>query len=368
MAGLPRPNPLREIFADLFSYVLLLRSAGAEHPPAPNVVRERIDGLIAEQERRVRAGEASWDSYRHALFAVLAWVDETVLTSSWSYRNEWRHLMLGTFQTLNAGREFFVRLEQIPAAALDVKEIYFLCLSLGFEGQYALADKPEPLLEHRRRLYRDIARNAEVQRERIFPEAYALARPTARPERKRIGLAWFSLALLVPAIVFGIYWYLLHRQTADLVALLNVPATSLRVRAKTLVELLQERGIRAEQAARGVVITLPNVLFTLNSAQLVDEGQRQIKAVAEALQQHAAGVPVLVEGHASREKATPEETNQRLSEDRAANVVAVLKGFGLRNERVSAKGFGSTSPAATNDTEDGRARNRRVEIIAENVK
>lgn len=368
-AGPPRrPNPLRDIFADLISYVLLFRSVCGETRSAPTAVRERIDGLIAEQERRVKAGEVSWEAYRHGLFAVLSWVDEVVLNSPWPSRNEWRHLMLGSFDTLNAGKEFFTRLEEIPAASVDVKEIYFLCLSLGFEGKYAFGEKPEQLREYRHRLYRDIAAKAEPRRERLFPEAYERAKGPARVERKRIAAAWFGLAILIPVLLFGVYWYLLHRQTADLLARLATPTATPITQARTLVQLLRDRRIQAEQAGRGVVITLSSVLFTLNSAQLGEEGQRQIREVAAALQQHAAGVPVLVEGHASREKSTPEETNQRLSEDRATNVVALLKEAGLRNERVAAKGFGSKSPVATNDTEEGRAKNRRVEIIVENVK
>lgn len=365
------PNPLRDVFADLISYVLLFRAICGERPPAPATVRERIEGLIAEQERRVKAGEAPWDSYRQGLFAVLSWVDEAVLNSAWPSRNEWRHLMLTSFGTLNAGKEFFPRLEEIPAASLDVKEIFFLCLSLGFEGKYALGEKIDldQLREYRRRLYRDIAPRAEVRRERIFPEAYAQAR-APRAERKTIGAVWFGLALLVPALLFGVYWYLLHGQAANLFARLATPTAPTVSRARTLVELLRDRGIQAEQAPRGVLITLPGVLFTLNSAQLSPEGRRQITEVAAALQEHAPGVPVLVEGHASFERATPEETNQRLSQERAINVVALLKEAGLRNERVTARGFGSTSPAkgASNDTEEGRAKNRRVEIIVENVK
>lgn len=370
MGALRTPNPLRDIFADLISYVLLFRATCGERPLAPSTVRERIEGLIAEQERRVKAGEAPYDSYRQGLFPVLSWVDEAVLNSNWQYRNEWRHLMLTTFGTLNAGKEFFSRLEEIPATSLDVKEIFFICLSLGFEGKYALGDKSDlgQLREYRRRLYRDIAPRAEVRRERIFPEAYGRGRGPARPERKSIGAAWFGLAILIPALLFGVYWFLLHRQTADLLARLNTPNAAPPSRARTLVELLRDRGIQAEQAARGVVITLPNALFTVNVAQLSPEGQRQVKEVSAALQEHAAGMPVLVEGHASAEKGTPEDTNQRLSDERAANVVVLLKEAGLRNERVTAKGFGSKSPAASNDTEEGRAKNRRVQIIAENLR
>jgi type VI secretion system protein ImpK len=367
-SAVPAPNPLREIFADLISYVLLFRAICGERPPAPSAVRERIDALLAEQERRVKAGGVSWDAYRLGLFAVLSWVDETILTSSWPYRNEWRHLMLSTFQTLNAGNEFFTRLEQIPPDAREIKEIYFLCLSLGFEGQFALGGNPEALRDYRRRLYQDVVRNTEVRPERIFPEAYSPPRAAARPPRRYLAVVWFALAMLAPALLFGVYWYLLHRQTANRLTQLGTPLAGTPDRVKTLVELLRARGIQAEQAARGVVITLPGVLFEVNSAQSSDEGQRQIKEVATALREYAPGLPVLVEGHASREPSTPEETNQRLSEERSTNVVAMLKEAGLRNERVTAKGFGSKSPVATNNTPDGRAQNRRVEIIVENAK
>lgn len=362
------PNPLRDIFADLISYVLLFRASCGERPPSPNAVRERIDGLISEQERRVKAGEASWDAYREGLFAVLSWVDDSVLNSSWPHRGQWRHLMLDRFDTLNAGTEFFQRLEK--PSSRDVKEIYFLCLGLGFEGRYALGGSAEQLREYRRRLYRDITGTVDLRRDRLFPEAYARARGPAKVERKRIGAAWFALALLIPALLFGVYWYLLHRQTAGLLARIAAPMATAPApdRARTLVEELRARGIQAEQAARGVVITLPNVLFELNSSELSAEGQRKIAEVAAALKRHAGGVPVLVEGHASRERGTPEDHNQRLSEDRATNVVALLKESGLKNERVTGKGFGSKSPIASNDTEEGRRANRRVEIIAENVK
>lgn len=367
------PSGLREIFADLISYVLLFQASCAERPPAANELREKIDALIGEQERRVKTGAVSWDAYREALFAVLAWLDEAILNSSWPHRSQWRHLMLTTFRTLNAGNEFFQRLEALPAAARDVKEIYFYCLSLGFEGKYALGGDTAQLQEYRRRLYRDIAGAGDVRRDRLFPEAYGRPRGAAPSKRRRWGIAWFALALLGPALLFGIYWYLLHRQTADLLARIAAPIEVVQPpkppeRARTLVEELRARGIQAEQAARGVVITLPSLLFHVNSAELSEQGKRRIAEVADALRRHAAGLPVLVEGHASREQATPEERNQRLSEDRATNVVALLKESGLRNERVTGKGFGSRSPVASNDTDEGRRQNRRVEIVVENIR
>jgi type VI secretion system protein ImpK len=372
--GMAPPGPpsvtLRELFSDLITYVLLFRAVCLDRPPTLSAVREQIDGFIAEQDRRVRAGHVSHDSYRLGLFAVLAWVDEIILNSPWPQRGEWRHLMLTTFGTLNAGKEFFARLESLPPTARDVKEIYFLCLALGFEGKYALGDNREHLRDYRRRLYRDIAAAGDVQRERLFPEAYGAPRKPALIDRRRIGAAWFALTLAVPCVLFGIYWYLLHQQTASVLARLATPIAvgPTATRARSLVEELRGRGIQAEQASRGVVITLPNVLFELSSSSISGDGQQKIKEVAAALERHAAGLPVLVEGHASRERGGPDDQNQRLSDDRATNVVALLKASGLRNERVTGKGFGSKAPVATNETEQGRRQNRRVEIIVENIK
>ena len=361
------PSRLTDIFADLISYVLLFQAACGERPPAMNELREKIDALIIEQDRRVKAGAASWDSYREALFAVLSWVDDVVLNSSWPHRNQWRHLMLDTFGTVNAGKEFFQRLDNPQPLAPDVKEIYFLCLGLGFEGRYALGGNPEQLREYRRRLYRDTTGSATVEPGRLFPEAYTRPRGVQRAERKRVRAAWFALALVIPALLFGVYWYLLHRQTAELLARIKTPEAPVD-RARSLVEELRARGIQAEQAARGVVITLPNLLFEVGSSELSTDGQKKIGEVAVALKRYAAGVPILVEGHASRERGTPDGQNQRLSEDRATKVAELLVTSGLRNERVTAAGFGDRRPIASNDTEEGRRLNRRVEIIAENVK
>jgi outer membrane protein OmpA-like peptidoglycan-associated protein len=74
---------------------------------------------------------------------------------------------------------------------------------------------------------------------------------------------------------------------------------------------------------------------------------------------------VEVEGHASREKGTLDEQNQRLSNDRARNVADALVAGGARRDRITARGLGSSTPVASNDTEEGRRRNRRVEIIVE---
>jgi outer membrane protein OmpA-like peptidoglycan-associated protein len=68
-----------------------------------------------------------------------------------------------------------------------------------------------------------------------------------------------------------------------------------------------------------------------------------------------------VEGHT--DSVGTDDFNQRLSEQRAGSVREFLIGQGLNDSAITAEGFGKTEPVATNDTPEGRQRNRRVEIV-----
>jgi OOP family OmpA-OmpF porin len=73
---------------------------------------------------------------------------------------------------------------------------------------------------------------------------------------------------------------------------------------------------------------------------------------------------VAIEGHT--DSIGTVEYNQRLSEDRAHSVAAQLVREGISRGRMSTRGFGEAKPIASNKTEAGRTRNRRVEVIIEN--
>ena len=115
------------------------------------------------------------------------------------------------------------------------------------------------------------------------------------------------------------------------------------------------------------MITLPGVSFEVNRSELNPAGDRSVREVAAALLRLAPERAVAVEGHASREKGTLDEQNQRLSDERARRVGDVLLEAGLRRERVTTRGLGSSTPVASNETEEGRRLNRRVEMTVEKV-
>ena len=75
-----------------------------------------------------------------------------------------------------------------------------------------------------------------------------------------------------------------------------------------------------------------------------------------------ANPEVMVEINAHTDNIGSDHFNQELSEKRAASVVQYLIGMGLDPAHLVPQGFGETQPVATNDTEEGRALNRRVEF------
>src|SRR5918996_3759005 len=135
---------------------------------------------------------------------------------------------------------------------------------------------------------------------------------------------------------------------------------------QALIEELKKRNIEARETSRGVMVNLPSVNFQFDSAELTADGRNRVDQIAGIVKRDAPNRRITVEGHASRESAAQESYNQRLSERRAEMVADALARDGIKGNQISARGLGTRSPIATNDSEEGRRQNRRVEVIIEN--
>ncbi len=100
--------------------------------------------------------------------------------------------------------------------------------------------------------------------------------------------------------------------------------------------------------------------FELGSARISPESADVIAAMAETLRDCGAGQTFEIAGHT--DDRGPAEVNQRLSEERAAAVVAALTEAEIEGIEFIARGYGPDRPVAGNDTAEGRARNRRIEV------
>lgn len=102
------------------------------------------------------------------------------------------------------------------------------------------------------------------------------------------------------------------------------------------------------------------VLFSSDSSDLQPSAVESISALANTLR--AIGIfGATVEGHTNSDGS--ESYNQALSEKRALSVKDQLVIYGMADDRIRAFGFGESEPIASNDTEDGKAQNRRVVIV-----
>lgn len=117
-----------------------------------------------------------------------------------------------------------------------------------------------------------------------------------------------------------------------------------------------------KEDARGTVITLSGeVLFTSGDHELLPSAQAKLSEVATALTQQDKRSPILVEGHTDSQGS--KDFNLKLSRQRAEAVRDYLTSHGVAADRVSAEGMGSAQPVGDNGTPQGRANNRRVEIV-----
>lgn len=119
-----------------------------------------------------------------------------------------------------------------------------------------------------------------------------------------------------------------------------------------------------KQEPRGMVITLSGgVLFASGKSDLLADAQLKLNGVAEALTQQDPNAKMVVEGHTDSQGAV--SYNQELSQRRAETVRAYLVSHGIAADRVRSQGFGSSRSIADNKSPEGRANNRRVEIVVE---
>jgi outer membrane protein OmpA-like peptidoglycan-associated protein len=107
-------------------------------------------------------------------------------------------------------------------------------------------------------------------------------------------------------------------------------------------------------------VTLYGILFDFNKAEVKPESEPTIAEIAKLLESKPS-LAIQVAGHTDNVGSI--ETNKTLSQKRAEAVVAAVSAKGIDAERMSPMGFSSEAPVADNATEEGRAKNRRVELV-----
>lgn len=127
-----------------------------------------------------------------------------------------------------------------------------------------------------------------------------------------------------------------------------------------LTQQLRSTGVSVTRVGDNIVLNMPgNVTFATNSADISSKFYQVLNSVAIVLKKYDKTL-IDVTGHTDSTGGA--ELNQRLSQSRAESVANYLIGQGTDSRRFLVRGMGPSQPIATNNTEDGRAQNRRVEI------
>jgi len=135
-------------------------------------------------------------------------------------------------------------------------------------------------------------------------------------------------------------------------------AEKAELRAQLLAQL--NAVLQTQDTARGLIVNMSDVLFDTGSYTLRPAAREKLAKISGIVLAHP-GLILQIEGHT--DSVGSDDFNQRLSEQRAGSVLAFLAEQGVSASAMTSRGFGKTQPVATNDTADGRQRNRRVELV-----
>lgn len=206
---------LTDCFMDLMGYTAyFIKTVGHRQPPFEQVQAD-IRRLLTQSESNWKKSGSSPEDYDLARFAVCAWVDEKILASPWRHRDRWQREQLQRlyYNTADAGEQFFERLNNLGFQHRDVREIYYLCMSLGFMGKY-IHEGDEYLLEKVREanlkwLLGSSVGVPSLQGFDLFPEAYPRQMPEMSHGRRRARPSLWTIAGIVsPLVLFGLLYFL----------------------------------------------------------------------------------------------------------------------------------------------------------------
>jgi type VI secretion system protein ImpK len=381
-------NPLVRAANPLLDLIIPLRYM-ASHPNMEEL-RQQLVHAIKTFEADAKARNVDSEAIAAARFALCTFLDETISSTPWGGGGVWagRSLLVAFHNEAWGGEKFFLilqRLGQDVRANLDVLELMYLCLALGLEGRYRVAEGGRAQLETlRERLQQLIQNQRGAFEQELSPRWHA-----ANVQRK-------SMLRLVPiwvmAAVAGVILLILHlsfsfilnrasdpvfaglgRIRVDLpppphtVAQPPAPAPApapVRVAGFLAPEIAQGLVSVKETADRSTVTLRGDGVFASGSAEVTRAFEPLLGRIGDALKPVPGKVIVIGHTDDTRGRFSARfPSNWDLSKARAASVVKLLAERAGPADRYSVEGRGETEPLVPNDSPANRARNRRVDIV-----
>jgi type VI secretion system protein ImpK len=395
----PNENPILRSAGPLLLMLGRLRVALARASFAS--LMEQVAEAIKFFERDIRSAGISEAQANTAKYLICATADDIVQNIPTEDRHVWtQYSMLSRFfgERIGGVRFFdeLTRLKQDPVVNYGLLELQHTCLALGFQGVHRTSAGGVATLQQ---IQRDLYETLRRVRPKVYRElSLRWQGRQLASKASRIRVPWWAVASVVGLLLFGLYFTLLYLLSGDVEATGNAMALlhdsgPLSIERKVAVpppppplpppspqepdKITQLQRIQAAlapeiaagkasatQTANQIVVRVGNIiLFDSGSATVLDQFKPVAARVAAVLDKERGYIRVI--GHTDN---TPISTarfpsNYALSVERAKNVAALLK-LGIADaSRLQTDGKGETVPIDTNKTPEGRARNRRVEIM-----
>ncbi len=196
--------------------MLAVQLPGAPQLPPPVELRQRLLTALDAMVGRGRAAGVSDADLAEARYALVAFIDEQILKSNWTGRNEWmgQPLQLLLYQQYTAGENFFVRLRALlqEGRRSDALHAYYLCLVLGFRGAYGISGDHAALASFLEAARQQLARGMPPS-ERLGPRAEPRERVR---ETRRSSLPLIALVLGAVLVTSGLLFGLERLATSEL--------------------------------------------------------------------------------------------------------------------------------------------------------
>jgi type VI secretion system protein ImpK len=391
-------NPLLAAALPILNLAPLLRNPV---PPAdPASLRTRLLGQLERYREAARVAGADDAAAERATWALAALLDDIVLNTPWGAASGWggRSLVASIWSETDAGERFFERLarmQQEPGRHRQVLELFHRCLAMGFEGRYRVARTGAREAEEVRRgvarLLGDLAGPADSS---LSPHWTGAALPARAPATLVPPWVTGVAAVALLLVLFTAFRFSLVHSTAELGPLVaglppSGPVTIVRDPPREvpprpaperprrlpipeptaipafLAEEQRQGLVTVQEEAQRVLIRLVSAdLFAPGSAEIASSSRPLLDRIGQALRTRPGHV--MVTGYTDSDpvrRSLRFANNQELSEARAASVKALLAETVGDAARLTSVGKGERDPIGDNRTEEGRARNRRVEVM-----
>jgi type VI secretion system protein ImpK len=343
-------------------------------------LRDNIANGIRQFENTARAAGVSNEKIIAARYVLCTALDETAASTPWGGNGVWgRHSLLVMFHNETWGGEkvfqLLTRLAQAPADNRDLLELIYACISLGFQGRYRVMQNGASELQTLRERLSQLLLRQRGQ----FDKQIALHWQPAVVKRGRwLGAMplWIFCAvvgLVLIATFMGISMAL-NRHSDPLFATI----TGIRAKGPALPPPVPSAKPRlaqflAPEVQQGLVEVRDfddRSIVTIRGDGLFDAGSAGLKSVREPLMLRIgdalASLPgrVLVTGHTDNVPINSARfpSNWHLSQERAKTVAEILSRKVTPASRLQPEGRADSEPVAPNDSIQGRAQNRRVEV------